>query len=268
MGTVGSKVFAAIFRLMLHQTIVSHIVFMNTKPIIKMCVTTDLVITTKTSRAGLFSITCVNSWYQKCRERIGGVASTQASMMANTKWLGLHWRLIWGISYAHNLCHMRVNLETSLLKWLWILLSRVADLDRPNPIKQKMDIAEYAKALRHRTTRIPLLQKVTGMTHTLIHAGLGHRTPKMALIVQHIGGTFRVNTHEELAVLVLYWGLVQWLVEQVRTSWTFPLFTVHPSTEITVWHLSLTLTLCIKMILCCAQFRLLSGYRYFTIHCT
>jgi hypothetical protein len=52
MGNIGSKVFAARYRLILHGTIVSHNVFRNTKPIINippMYVTTDLVITTKTS---------------------------------------------------------------------------------------------------------------------------------------------------------------------------------------------------------------------------
>jgi hypothetical protein len=61
------------------------------------------------------------------------------------------------------------------------------------------------------------LRYSNGVTHTVINVGLGHRTAKIALVEQYIPHTLSVNMNDGLAIRLVYWGLIQWLVEQVRT---------------------------------------------------
>lgn len=132
----------------------------------------------------------------------------------------------------------------------------------------KRDISEFAKALPHKTIRLPPLDRVEGMTHTFINAALQFPSPKMAYFKQYCWDTLIVTTNGEKAIALVYSALTPWFVEQVCTPCTFKLSTDQSSSDICICHLTLTLTLGMTMIVSCAQYCLLSGYKCFTIHST
>jgi len=88
---------------MLPQTVVSHIPFMNARPIINippMHVTTELVTFIKSSGARLFYNNLADGGCKGLQERITGVASAQATTMGRMTPFCPRWRFICLISGA------------------------------------------------------------------------------------------------------------------------------------------------------------------------
>jgi hypothetical protein len=214
---------------------VSHIPFKNPKPIInipRMHVTTKLVTFTKSSGAGKFYINFVDGSYKGLRERITGVASAHATMKGKTNPFGPRWQCICLIYVALILGPASMDLEISSSKQLWKLPSGVADTGRPNLILLRTVISEIAKAFPGNTDRIPLPEKVKGMTYDQIEAALGLGAPKLAWLKQYLRNTLTAKDNGEKVILWVYWPLTQWLVEQISTPFKFPLSATHISSEI------------------------------------
>jgi len=218
--TIGKPALAVLCAVMLGRTMVSHIPFKNPKPIINippMDVTTELVTFTKSSGAGQFYIHFVDGSYKGLRETITGVASAQATTMGKTKPFGPQWRFIGLISIAHILGPASMDAEISSSKRLWTLPPRVADTGRPNLIMLRTVISEFAKAFTGKADRIPLPEKVKGMTYDQIEAALWFVAPKLAWLKHYLRNTLTAKDNGEKVILWVYWPLTQWLVEQVST---------------------------------------------------
>ena len=205
---------------MLRQTMVSHIPFKNPKPIINMPsinVTTKHVTFTKSSGAGQFYIILVDGSYTGLKERITGVASTQATTMGKTKPIGPHWLLIHHISVACCLGPASLDPEVSSSKPAWSVPSGVADTRRPNLIMLRMVISEFAKSFPEKTDRIPLPETIRGITYDQIEAALRCRARSLAWLNNYLGNTLTAKNNGEKVTLWVYWPLTQWLVKQVST---------------------------------------------------
>jgi hypothetical protein len=218
--TIEKRAFAILCTLMLWQTMVSHILFKNPKPIINippMHVTTELVTFTKFSGAGQFYINFVDGSYKGLRQRITGVASAQATMIGKTKPFGPRWRFNRHIAIALILGPASMDPGISSSNGIWTLPSRDADTGRPNLIMLRTVISEFAKAFPGKTDRIPPPDNVKGMTYDQIEAALRFGAPKMAWLKHYLRNTFTAKDIGEKVVLWEYWPLTQWLVEQVST---------------------------------------------------
>jgi len=180
--TIGKRAFVVLCTLMLWRTMVSRIPFKNPKPIMNippMHVTTELVTFMKFSGPGQFYINLVDGSYNGLREKISGVASTQATTMAKTKTYGSCWPFIRLIIVVLILCPAWIDPEISWSKQLWLLPSGVANSGRQILIMRRMVISEFAKAFPVKTDRIPPPGKVKGMKYDQIEAVLQFGAPKL-----------------------------------------------------------------------------------------
>jgi len=99
----------------------------------------------------------------------------------------------------------------------------------------------------------PPPENVKGMPYDQLKAALWFGTPTLAKLKQYFWNTLTEKENRPKEILRIYWPLTEWLVEQVRTWFTFLPSATHISSDLSIWHLTPTSPLHIIMILTCAQ---------------
>jgi len=193
---------------------------------------------------------------EELRQRMTGVASAQATMMGKTMPIGPRWLFICLSIVALIRGTSSMDPEISLSKWVSSLPSMVVDRGRPNLIRLRMVISEFAKALPGKTDQIPSAEKIKGMTYDQIEAALRLRASKLAWLKYYLQNTLTAKDNGEKVILWVCWPLTQWLVEQVSTpsqSHFLPLISTLTFNSDThkLWYLTLTLTLHMTILTVC-----------------
>jgi len=106
----------------------------------------------------------------------------------------------------------------------------------------------YGKDFPGKTDRTPLPEKVQGIKSDQIEAALQYGTLMLAGLKQYLRNTLSAKDCGENLILLKYWPLTQWLVEQVSTPSQshFLLLTSTLSSNYDIhqrWHSTLTSTL-------------------------